>query len=582
MTDQNTHSINTALRLHEKKIALFIVLMALVIGIVIHGFFLSKGSYAVTYDAFVHMFFASKYRHNWFETWTYNWFEGFDLVSYPPLVHQLIAFFSHMLSIETSYMIVQLFGVVALITGAFRISSLWLAPIDAAWGAMSASFLTSLAQQIHQFGQLPTSFSVGFALHSGFYFVKWLGNARFNDLATALCYLCVVLTSHHLTFFLLVPVLFASLTGTFLLCGNSSRDQKMELAQRTGIFIFFAGVTCLIVLLPFISYVLHHLPAQREIPHATRLNYFADFPRFLNFFAVPLATTSIFIISMPIVWIIDRNMRGLIVCVGVLLLFGLGGTTPIPRILLGETWRILTFDRFAGWAAVLAIPLNAWWMSKISRFRFKMVLFLFQILLLVGYFMLLKSVKFQPDPVNLEKISNFLSDEKHSRFRYVTFGLGSQMAKLSYMTPAPTVDGLYFTARTTKVLRESGIESIDSAKYYGQRGESVVDEYLSNPAKYSLRFAIVNDQFYDKFLEKNNWHKLDGNFSGPIIWETKKEVTPLQESYFRKRSKIQRISRVLWGCYPIFFLVVIGLECFRFIKIGSNRERVDSVQAVDG
>jgi hypothetical protein len=43
----------------------------------------------------------------------------------------------------------------------------------------------------------------------------------------------------------------------------------------------------------------------------------------------------------------------------VLLLFslGLGGTTPLPRLLFGANWAWLTYDRFSLWAGLALLPL---------------------------------------------------------------------------------------------------------------------------------------------------------------------------------------------------------------------------------
>ena len=41
-----------------------------------------------------------------------------------------------------------------------------------------------------------------------------------------------------------------------------------------------------------------------------------------------------------------------------LTLLGTGGTTPIPKIILGDNaFNILTLDRFTLWASIMALPL---------------------------------------------------------------------------------------------------------------------------------------------------------------------------------------------------------------------------------
>ncbi len=59
-----------------------IVLLALAI----HGPLLVMELPATTsYDANLHIFFASHYAHHWFDPWNEKWFGGFSQTTYPPL-----------------------------------------------------------------------------------------------------------------------------------------------------------------------------------------------------------------------------------------------------------------------------------------------------------------------------------------------------------------------------------------------------------------------------------------------------------------------------------------------------------------
>lgn len=69
------------------------LITALLIGLVFHGtamFFTLE----TTYDALIHLFFADHYANSWFEPWSFKWYTGFTVMSYPPLVHQTIALLS--------------------------------------------------------------------------------------------------------------------------------------------------------------------------------------------------------------------------------------------------------------------------------------------------------------------------------------------------------------------------------------------------------------------------------------------------------------------------------------------------------
>jgi len=61
------------------------------------------------------------------------------------------------------------------------------------------------------------------------------------------------------------------------------------------------------------------------------------------------------------------------------MIFGLGGTTPLPRWLLGRAYEILTFERFTFWATLLAMPLVgvlqlSCWTASAPRRRFALSL----------------------------------------------------------------------------------------------------------------------------------------------------------------------------------------------------------------
>src|SRR5215467_15209303 len=67
-----------------------------------------------SYDANTHIFFASHYAQHWFNPWNEKWYAGFSQTTYPPLVHQWIALFSHVMGVTLAYMFVQLAGILLL------------------------------------------------------------------------------------------------------------------------------------------------------------------------------------------------------------------------------------------------------------------------------------------------------------------------------------------------------------------------------------------------------------------------------------------------------------------------------------
>jgi hypothetical protein len=76
------------------------------ICLAVHGPLLLMQLPASSYDANTHMFFAAHYASHWFNPWNAKWFGGFSQTTYPPLTHQWIALFSHLIGMKMAYMLV--------------------------------------------------------------------------------------------------------------------------------------------------------------------------------------------------------------------------------------------------------------------------------------------------------------------------------------------------------------------------------------------------------------------------------------------------------------------------------------------
>src|SRR5258708_2278643 len=91
----------------------------ILLALAIHGPLLLMELPATTsYDANLHVFFASHYAHHWFNPWNERWFGGFSQTTYPPLTHQWIALLSYLVGLTEAFMLVQLAAVILLAGGA--------------------------------------------------------------------------------------------------------------------------------------------------------------------------------------------------------------------------------------------------------------------------------------------------------------------------------------------------------------------------------------------------------------------------------------------------------------------------------
>src|SRR5450631_3992346 len=118
----------------------------ILLALAIHGPLLLMELPATTsYDANLHIFFASHYAHHWFNPWNVKWFGGFSQTTYPPLTHQWIALFSHIMGLQMAYMFVQFLAIMLLPIGVYRYARLWVDEVSASYAALGSVFLGSLA-----------------------------------------------------------------------------------------------------------------------------------------------------------------------------------------------------------------------------------------------------------------------------------------------------------------------------------------------------------------------------------------------------------------------------------------------------
>ncbi|GAK74959.1 hypothetical protein JCM19296_537 [Nonlabens ulvanivorans] len=195
-------------------------------------------------------------------------------------------------------------------------------------------------------------------------------------------------------------------------------------------------------------------------------------------------------------------------------MLGTGGTTPIPKMFLGENaFNILTLDRFTLWASIMSLPMLGEFAYRFIQGDIKILmqekigavyhrlagavlagLFIFMTIftMTLGYFR-----PSQPAKIKMLPIVNFLSQDQHDHWRYLTLGFGDQMAWLAAQTKALSVDGNYHSARRLPELTTRPIERLENSKFKGVEGIGSLQQFLTVPEKYNLKYIFSNDKFYD-------------------------------------------------------------------------------------
>jgi hypothetical protein len=244
------------------------------------------------------------------------------------------------------------------------------------------------------------------------------------------------------------------------------------------------------------------------------------------------------------------------------LLLGLGGTTPLPRWFFGAGWEWLTYDRFAFWASLTLLPFFGISVILLRRRRSsgtrrKIYLTLAVTSLIVG--LITTFLPLQPGVVDMRQVVRFLEQGDHSSWRYVTFGFGDQLARLSTLTAATTIDGSYHTARTLPELRTSGIGQIDTA-FWLPNGLAALDPILQKAGERGVRWGFVNVPKYVPVLERNGWIKIKTFKGGVQVWENPNAKLP-PHSQVPLENDLASFS---WGILP-------SLSLLTSVSLGSLR-----------
>ncbi len=579
------------------------LITALLLGVAFHGasiFFTLES----TYDALIHLFFGNHYAENWFEPWNYKWYTGFTVMSYPPLVHQSIALLSFIGGLKFGLFAVAIIAVVLFITGVYRFSLLLTGSRTiAGYASVLCVFSSSFVETMHLFGQLPSIVGISVLMHALPEIYLWLYTGKWRYYFTSLSLISVTVTSHHVTpIFGMVLFIFPLIGMAIIDKANEGLDKDRQLSLRIFIRTFIKmlrriigfGMSSLAIIifciLPYWINTKNNPITQVPIPHGSRDSFIEVTSSGLVFFLIPWG---VLLILLPYIFYRYYSRRYIFfgLSFSLLTLLGTGGTTPIPKMILGENaFNILTLDRFTLWASIMALPMFGEFVYRFAEGDLKQslqrrfgavfhrlsggilaALFIFMTVftLSLGYFR-----PSQPDKIKMLPIVNFLNQDEHYKWRYLPLGFGDQMAWLSAQTNAMTVDGNYHSARRLPELTSRAIERLENSKFKGIEGIGSLQQFLTVPEKYNLKYIFSNDKFYDPILFYCGWQRLQQLENGIMVWE-KINVPPLRK--ILPRDHFPRYQSVIWGVVPLAtvilaFLLNVQILLIRMLKLPGPEE----------
>ena len=555
-----------------------IPLMAIVlVALAVHGPLLLMQLPAGSFDANFHIFLASHYAHHWFSPWNEKWFAGFSQTTYPPLTHQWIALVSNVAGLKMAYMLVQLVGVLLLPVGVFRFSKIWVDERAASYAALGSIFLGALAFLVYQAGQLATVTSAALYLNALPYFYEWSVEVSGRALLKGIAVSLAAAAAHHVT--LIFGTVFFAIPVLWLACIDAAEGRgKGSLSgtiSRAVIFALFVGVGVGIVLLPYWLTLIQHPIHQMPIPHDSRNNFLLNSVTGINYFLIPYGAL---ILAFPFIFLRGasvRRLRPLMIGFWITLIFGLGGTTPLPRWLLGRAYEILTFERFTFWATLMAMPIvGLLAIEMLDRFHAKaaVALSLAAVVTIGAALAWLTANPFRPTAtIDVKPVTDFLNRDGHDSYRYLTLGFGSDLAQVSTYTNASSVDGDYNSARLLPEMTHYGSAQLTNAKFYGTAGMASLRAMLEHANRYGLKYIFVHDSYYEPLLTFVGWRKIETFGHGEITAWSKEDVPPAHQIY--SDAIPPAWMGLMWGTLPIGVSV---LAMFLVILLPS-RQRVRKV-----
>lgn len=551
-----------------------IPLLAIVlVALAVHGPLLLMQLPSGSFDANFHIFLASHYAHHWFNPWNEKWFAGFSQTTYPPLTHQWIALVSTVTGLKMGYMLVQLIGVLLLPVGVYRFGRIFVDDRAASYAALGTIFLGSLSFLVYQAGQLATITSAALYLNALPYFFEWTEEGSGRSFIKGVAVTLAAAAAHHVTL-IFGTVLFAGPVLWVALIDAKDGKARGSLGAVAGRAIAFAIVAAIgvgVVLLPYWLTLIQHPIHQIPIPHDSRSNYLLNSITGINYFVIPYGAL---IIALPFIVIrgaYARRLRPLLIGFWITFIFGLGGTTPLPRWLLGRAFDVLTFERFAFWATLMAMPIvGLIAVDLLGRFGAKgaVALSLASVITIGAALWWLRANPYRPTAtVNVDPVIAFLNRDGHDSYRYLTLGFGSELAQVSTYTNASSVDGDYNSARLLPEMTQYGSAQLTNSKFYGSAGMASLRSMLEHANRYGLKYIFVHDSYYEPLLTFVGWRKTETFDNGEITAWSKDDVPPAHP--IQSDAVPPAWMGLLWGTLPIgvsvlaMFLVLLVPASYR-------------------
>jgi hypothetical protein len=313
------------------------------------------------------------------------------------------------------------------------------------------------------------------------------------------------------------------------------------------------GVGAAIVLFPYLIQLYHNPINQMPIPHGSRDNYILKPLSGINFWIIPMGAL---ILALPFLLTRGasvRRLRPLLLGWWVTAILGLGGTTPVAKLLLGRAYEVLTFERFTFWATLMALPIVGILIQELIDRYSRTAIFALWIAAVATFGSAVSWMIFHPintSPFKIDQVVQFLNREGHSKFRYITLGFGDEFPAVSRQVGAGSVDGDYNSARVLPELTQFGSGQLNSSKYFGASGMEALRAVLKHANQYGLKYVFVRDRYYEPLLAFAGWREAESYDNGNVTLWTKEDVPPAKRIDFGPLMPTA-FEGLMWGILPV-------------------------------
>ena len=527
-----------------------------------------------SFDAHFHMSMASTYAEHWFDPWNDKSLGGFSETTYPPLTHQWIAMLSHVMGLAYGFMVVIGTGILLLPVAVYRFAKLWVSERAASYGAFCSIFLGSLGLMAYHAGQIGTITATTFFLLAIPFAYEYVVHGTKKDMLMGLGLSCTAAGAHHATMIFGLVFFIPAMFWLMLKDWRTANPEGSILRplKRMTLFVGLGTAGIVLELLPYILIMIKAPITEKPIPHLSRANFLLSPMWGMHFWVIPMGFV---ILALPYIFYkgcTDPRLRPLFFGFYFALIFGLGGTTPLPRWVLGRAFQILTFERFTYWALILAMPfVGLLGVYLIDRFKAVAAVLLVagcaaQAAMAVSwnvYFNVLGPA------VNAEPVIKFLNENGHDKYRYITLGFGNAMSQIACYTNATSVDGEYNSGRSLPEVTSHGSAQLSSSKFYGSDGMLALSDMLKHANRYGLKYIFVRDPYYEPMLTFGGWRKIETVDSGlTTIWDRPgvPEAKPIPSPL-----KPPRWQGIMWGTLPFgISLLTIGMAYLRVRELAEK------------